>query len=230
MSMFRSLAAQEFVLNMRHFVQSSDVPSDFNLTSFSLLFGLSEAEERREAESLYVLVHRPVPSIPELSLWDGTRWQLPTRPCFAVGCDRCLNGGSGYRFQWVGPWTCLHGRAGDANVEIPNAEQSIIVHEQSQPPWVPSPRRHEVCSYTDNEAEARVPPLAPAEEDSLAPSRIGEEVRRHMKRKVRRTIRSFFLDGQAYYRGHHIVTGTQLAAFFGQATVQRVWNLGNTTN
>ena len=31
-----SLAAQEFVLNMRHFVQSSDVPSDFNLTSFSL--------------------------------------------------------------------------------------------------------------------------------------------------------------------------------------------------
>ena len=45
-----------------------------------------------------------------------------------------------------------------------------------------------------------------------------------MKRKVRRTIRRFLLDGQAYYRGHHIVTGTQLAAFFGQATVQRVWN------
>ena len=116
-----------------------------------------------------------------------------------------------------------HGDKG-ANVEIPNAKQSIIVHEQSQPPWVPSPRRHEVCSYTDNEAEARVPPLAPAEEDSLDPSRIGEEVRGHMKRKVRRTIRRFFFDGQAYYRGHHIVTGTQLAAFFGQATVQRVWN------
>ena len=31
-----------------------------------------------------------------------------------------------------------HGDNG-ANVEIPNAEQSIIVHEQSQPPWVPSP-------------------------------------------------------------------------------------------
>ena len=45
-----------------------------------------------------------------------------------------------------------------------------------------------------------------------------------MKRKVRRTIRCFFLDGQAYYRGHHIVTDTQLAAFFGQATIQRVWN------
>ena len=48
-----SLAAQEFVLNMRHFVQSSDVPSDFNLTSFSLWVRLSEAEERREVESLY---------------------------------------------------------------------------------------------------------------------------------------------------------------------------------
>ena len=35
---------------MRHFVQFSDVPSDFNLTSFSLWFSLSEAEERREAE------------------------------------------------------------------------------------------------------------------------------------------------------------------------------------
>ena len=45
-----------------------------------------------------------------------------------------------------------------------------------------------------------------------------------MKRKVRRTIRRFFLDGQTYYRGHHIVTGMQLAAFFGQATIQRVWN------
>ena len=60
-----SLAAQEFVSNMRHFVQSSDVPSDFNLASFSLWFSLSEAEERREAESLYVLVHRPVQSSPE---------------------------------------------------------------------------------------------------------------------------------------------------------------------
>ena len=48
---------------MRHFVQSSDVPSDFNLTSFSLWFSLSEAQERREAESLNVLVHRPVQPI-----------------------------------------------------------------------------------------------------------------------------------------------------------------------
>ena len=90
--------------------------------------------------------------------------------------------------------------------------------------WVPSPRRHEVCSFSDNEAEARVPPLALAEEDSLAPSGIGEEVRGHMKRNVRRTIRRFFLDGQTYHRGHHIVTGTQLVVFFGQATVQRVRN------
>ena len=66
---------------MRHFVQSSDVPSDFNLTSFSLWFSLSEAEERREAESLYVLAHRPVQLFPEFGLRDGTRWQLPTRLC-----------------------------------------------------------------------------------------------------------------------------------------------------
>ena len=108
---------------------------------------------------------------------------------------------------------------------VESAEQYIIiVHEQSQPPRVRSPRRLGLCSYTDNKAEARVPPLTRAEEDSLAPIGIGEEVHGHMKRKVRRTIRRFLMDGQTHDRGHHIVTGTQLAAFFGQATVQRVWN------
>ena len=66
------------------------------------------------------------------------------------------------------------------NVEIPSAEQSIIVHEQSQPPWFPSPNRLGLCSYKDNEAEARVPPLARAEEDSLAPFGIGEKAHGHM--------------------------------------------------
>ena len=177
----RSLAAQENVLNMRHFVQSSIVPSDFNLTSFSLWFSLSEAEERGEAGSLCVLVHRPVQLFPEFGLRDGTRWQLPTRSCFAVGCDRCLNGRSGYRFQWVGPWTCLHGRAGDPAT----ARQTMACLSRSRVPssptlfmkprWVPSPRRLGLCSYKDNEAEARVPPLARAEEDSLAPFAIGRK-------------------------------------------------------
>ena len=116
-----------------------------------------------------MLVHRPVQLFPEFGLRDGTRWQLPTRSCFSVGCDRCLNGRSGFRFQWVG---------------------------QSQPPWVPSPRRLGLCSYKDNEAEARVPPLARAEEDSLASFGIGEEAHGHRKRKARRTIRRFFMNGQ----------------------------------
>ena len=83
-------------------------------------------------------------------------------------------------------------------------EQYIIVHEQNQPPWVPNPRRLGLCSYKDKEAEARVPPLPMAEEDSLAPFGIGEGSAR---RKVRRTIRRFFMSGQTYY-----------------PTVQRVWN------
>ena len=199
--------------------------SEFNLTLFSLWFSLSEAEERREAESLHVLVHRPVQLFPEFGLRDGTRWQLPTRSCFAVGCDRCLNGRSGYGFQWgldrgrvymEEQAILLRHDNNGANVEIPSAEQSIIVHEQSQPPRVPSPSRLGLCSYKDNEAEARVPLLARAEEDSLAPFGFGEEAHGHMKRKLRRTIRRFFMDGQTYYRGRHIVTGTQLAAFFGQ--------------
>ena len=66
----------------------------------------------------------------------------------------------------------------------------------------------------DNEAEVRVPLLTRAEEDSLVPLGSG-----HMKSEVRRTILRFFMNGQTYCRGHNIVTGTQLAAFFGQATV-----------
>ena len=124
---------------MRHFLQSSDVPSDFKLTSFSLWFSLSEAEEWREAESLYVLVHRPVQPFPELSLWDGTRWQQPTRPCFAVGRD-VSNGSDRGRVYMEEQATLLQHGDNGANVEIPNSEQSIIVHEQSQPPWVPSPK------------------------------------------------------------------------------------------
>ena len=40
-----------------------------------------------------------------------------------------------------------------------------------------------------------------------------------MKSEVRRTILRFFINEQTYCRGHYIVTGTQLAAFFGQVTV-----------
>ena len=95
----------------------------------------------------------------------------------------------------------------------------MFVHEQSQPPWVPSPRRLESCSYKDNEAEVRVTLLTRAEEDSLAPFGVGEEAHGHMKSKVRRTILRFFMNGQTYCGGHYIVTGAQLAAFFGQASV-----------
>ena len=38
---------------MRHFVQSSDVSSDFNLTSFSLWFSLSEAERQSRSTCWY---------------------------------------------------------------------------------------------------------------------------------------------------------------------------------
>ena len=65
----------------------------------------------------------------------------------------------------------------------------------------------------------RVPLLTGAEEDSLAPFGVSEEAHGHMKSKVRRTILRFFMNGQTHCRGNYIVTGTQLAAFFGQATI-----------
>ena len=134
---------------MRHFVQSSYVPSDFNLTSFSLWFNLSEAEERRKAESLYVLVHRPVQSFPEFRLrgWHS----------MAAAYTTMLRSWMRQMPQWTKwlpfpmGWTVdvstrksrrpCYGttRQQGVNVEIPIAEQSIIVDEQSHQPWVPSP-------------------------------------------------------------------------------------------
>ena len=38
-----------------------------------------------------------------------------------------------------------------------------------------------------------------------------------MKRKARRPICRFLMNGQTYYRGRHLITGTQLAASLGQA-------------
>ena len=52
-----------------------------------------------------------------------------------------------------------------------------------------------------------------------------------MKRKVRRTVRRFFMDGQTCHRGHHIITGTQLAAFYGQTSPESLESgQGSTTN
>ena len=88
------------------------------------------------------------------------------------------------------------------NVEIPSAEQSIIVYEQS---WGAS-------NYAATRRRGFL--RSPGRRRTLwRPSGSVEEIHGHMKRKVRRTIRRFFMDGQTYYRGHHIVTGTQLAAF-----------------
>ena len=92
------------------------------------------------------------------------------------------------------------------NVEIPNAEQSIIVHEQSQLPWVPSPRRLELCSYKDNEAEARVPPLARAEEDFLAPSGSG---RKRTARCVARFAASSWMDRRIFAATMHFRSGLE---------------------
>ena len=210
-------------------MQSSDVPSDFNLTSFSLWFSLSEAEERREEESLYVLVHRLVQLFLEFGLRDDGSYlhdrasQMDVTDASMDEVATVSNGFDRGRVYMEEQTILLRHDNNGVNVGIPSAEQSIIVHEQGQPPWVPSPRRLGLCSYKDTEAQARVLPLARAEEDSLTSFGIGGEAHGHMKRKVRRTIRRFFMNGQTYHRSHHIVTGTQLAAFFGQASVQRVW-------
>ena len=105
--------------------RAHDVPSDYNLASFSAWFcRLATPADREAANGVYLVEHtrntagRAEPiglryTDPE----TGTRrrYQIPVLDCQDVGCARCDAGVGGYKFDWVGPWTCKNGRGTDAN-------------------------------------------------------------------------------------------------------------------
>ena len=122
----------------------------------------------------------------------------------AVGCDRCINGRSGIPFsnssdrgrvymeEQADPATARRQMARMWRSRVPSSPS--IVHEQSQPPWVPSPRRHEVCSlYRQRGVRRRGSSACPGGGGLSGPFWDWRgSTRAHEKRKVRRTIRRFF--------------------------------------
>ena len=93
------------------YVRRALVPSDFNLGSFlEWVFKASPAEVEG-VRHLYSVAHRAdEPTEPIRLLRQGELLHaIPVWACMDVGCSRCLTRGGGYKFDWVGPWTCIAG-------------------------------------------------------------------------------------------------------------------------
>ena len=98
---------------------SPTVCSDYNLAAFQRWLPKQDPAEAAKYLDLYVIAHDdpPVPAFIRslldsdvYNIWprvqvDGQDILLPRRPRAQQGCSRCGVQG-GYKFQWLGPWTC----------------------------------------------------------------------------------------------------------------------------
>jgi hypothetical protein len=98
----------------RNIVQRSDVPSDWNLSAF--MSWCSHVDAIRAAVYIShcpVINHRlPDTGIPVMEpharLVDGRFLPLFSLNCAGNDCERCATLRGGYRFWYVGPWTCTN--------------------------------------------------------------------------------------------------------------------------
>ena len=87
--------------------RSSTIPSDYNLSKFvTFLFDQPDHVQARLI-NLTIMQHRPfVDSNPMLNS-KGRLLTIQHTACTEALCHRCETGMGGYRFQFIGPWTCL---------------------------------------------------------------------------------------------------------------------------
>jgi hypothetical protein len=96
--------------------QESGLPSAWNLSSFStfkraierldprtfdFLFGSTGVPLLTQMDHLFTVEHR--------CNWGpplGHADSQPSVQCQQINCARCFGGRGGFRFNWVGPWTC----------------------------------------------------------------------------------------------------------------------------
>ena len=98
---------------------SPTVCSDYNLAAFQQWIPKQDPVEAAKYLDLYVVAHEdpPVPALIRglldddvYNIWprvhvNGQEILLARRPCTLQDCARCGVRG-GYKFQWLGPWTC----------------------------------------------------------------------------------------------------------------------------
>ena len=91
------------------------VDSQAMLSAFLAYRGRCTGEAHAQLDHLYMIVHRHEPTVvvggqvirPQEIHPPG----LPTQPCTAQGCARCLEGRGGYQFKWYHPrWRAAYVR------------------------------------------------------------------------------------------------------------------------
>ncbi len=92
--------------------RSPYVPSPLNLPSFLYWWKHATTAEQESAVGIYLIYHHDglaVPAEPiKLRFNTGGMYNIPWRRCGNVGCERCTSRRGGYKFDWVGPWTCIN--------------------------------------------------------------------------------------------------------------------------
>ena len=82
------------------------VVSDFNFFAYLRYVNMQNLETQLRIIKLPVLQHSPKSEAVEIKLKNGKNHVTVTVMCKENNCNRCVQGFGGYRFHFVGPWTC----------------------------------------------------------------------------------------------------------------------------
>ena len=130
--------------------QSPFVPSDLNFCCFLSWASTCSDEQWQQKKDLYCIKHRRDSSLAaQCPIWpvlvhrpDGTCHQIQERNCMDVGCYKCFYKQGGFRFPWLGAWTCIRGVGSslDSSLEIrerwltcANPNCPILEHAKTAP-------------------------------------------------------------------------------------------------
>ena len=82
------------------------VPSDMNLSAYLHFVNNMKAEKQHRLGKLKMMQHHPIGEPVRWRGKDGSMITIESYACADPVCVRCESESGGYRFQWLGPWTC----------------------------------------------------------------------------------------------------------------------------
>ena len=86
--------------------QHLQVPSDCNLGTFLQFVNKAPLELQQRLLQLPMIQHEPTDNNIQIKLKDGKMMELSSIACTAPDCTRCLHEVGGYKFHYIGTWTC----------------------------------------------------------------------------------------------------------------------------
>lgn len=83
-----------------------EVVSDFNYFAYLRFINKQDLESQQRLMRLPIIQHRPRSEKVEVKMKDEVVRTNPTIMCQEEDCKRCERECGGYRFHYVGAWTC----------------------------------------------------------------------------------------------------------------------------